>query len=189
MSHTSGTIGAGLVRDEEFYIKSVIFQAERTLFRVPAYALPTEDGVFSAMFALPNGNGEGSSEDNPIHLPHEVTAEDFRCFLKARIPMPDATEPPKLTVHQWMSVLKLATMWCLDGLRIKAIDAADKELPTLSGTTASDVYKVLLGQRHHVSRWLLEGYEALGKRKEYLSATERQQLGSETSLRISELRE
>lgn len=96
-----------LVRHKKFYMDSVtllvstfaangsqlqlltpeaVFQAGRTLFKVPIYALPKEDGVFSAMFDLPNARGEGSSDENPIRLPAEVTAEDFNSFLEACIP-------------------------------------------------------------------------------------------------------
>ncbi|VDB91734.1 unnamed protein product [Peniophora sp. CBMAI 1063] len=178
------------IRDEDFYFNSIIFRAGKTHFKVPVYALPLEEGVFSAMLEFPNENGEGLSDQNPIVLPAEVTPMDFRSFLKACIPMPDNVSTPTLTVHEWMSVLKLSTMWCLGDLRTKAIESADKEVSSL-GTAGEDsaIQKILLGKRYCVSRWLLEGYESIGKRVAYLTASERVQLGVETSFRISELRE
>ncbi|VDC00729.1 unnamed protein product [Peniophora sp. CBMAI 1063] len=182
------TEGAAVVRDPDFYLESLIFKAGCTVFKVPLYVLPKEEGIFSAMFDLPNGNGEGLNEDNPVCLPAEVTAEDFRCFLKARVIMPDITRPTKLTITEWMSVIKLANMWCLEEPRAQAIAAADKLLSAYPTHTRAVCY-ISFGKKYHVSRWLLKGYEALGTRDTYLSSHERQTLGAETSLRISELRE
>ncbi|VDB94152.1 unnamed protein product [Peniophora sp. CBMAI 1063] len=197
MPSDSGNMGTTLedgeldfVRDEDFYFNSIVFRAGKTHFKVPAYALPTEDGVFSAMFEFPNKNGEGSSDRNPIRLPEEVTAMDFRSFLKACIPMPDNVEPPKLTVHEWMSVLKLSKMWCLEDLSEQANEGADDEVSAIADAAADGILqKILLGKQYSISRWLLEEYESLGKRDTYLSASERTVLGVETSFRISELRE
>ncbi|KZV76191.1 hypothetical protein PENSPDRAFT_747885 [Peniophora sp. CONT] len=175
------------VRDEKFYMESVTFLAGRTLFRPPVYALPKEDGIFAAMFELPNGDGEGSSDENPIRLPPDVTAEDFHSFLDACVPMPGG--PPKLSIEEWMSVLKLSTMWCLDDLRNKAICSADQEVATLAENEDRVIDKILLGKQYRVSRWLLEGYEVLGRRDVRLSANERDRLGMASALRVWELRE
>ncbi|KZV76165.1 hypothetical protein PENSPDRAFT_680370 [Peniophora sp. CONT] len=167
------------VRDEHFYFRSAVFRAGKTHFRVPIYGLPSEDGIFAAMFALPNENEEGSSDDNPICLPPEVTAEDFRSLLKASIPMPAVSSLPKLTVDEWMSVLKLSTMWCLDGLRARAISAADEGVAAYAKKDRI-LDKILLAKQHRVSRWLIEGYEALGRRKTHLTPDERERLDLDT---------
>ena len=51
------------------------------------YGLLNKGGVFAALFALPNENGEGSSDENPIRLPSGVTAADFRSLLKVSLPL------------------------------------------------------------------------------------------------------
>ena len=186
-----------------------MIQAEGVHFKVPVYALPAEEGIFSAMFEFPNENGEGSDDDNPIYLPPEVSADEFRSFLKACVPMcvltllssdraligvsrPDVVTP-NLAFREWMNVHKLATMWCLDKLRAKVIDSADKLIsrlsPTTSGEANRDIQRVLRGKQYHVSRWLLDGYEALAMRDTPLSVADRTLLGAETSIRILELRE
>ncbi|VDB94153.1 unnamed protein product [Peniophora sp. CBMAI 1063] len=186
-SSSSSGSGSDLIHDEKFYMQTVIFLAGRTLFKPPVYALPKEDGIFSSMFALPNSTGEGSADDNPIRLPPDIAAEDFRCFLEACIPKPDWEKPSKMSVEAWMRVLKLATMWNLESLRAKAITSASNEL-TASGES-SIIDKIVLGKQYSVSRWLLEGYEALAKRDARLTPGERDQLGPESASRVWDLRE
>lgn len=84
-----------------------------------------------------------------------------------------------------MSVLKLSTMWCLDELRTRAIEGADAQVKAMPDV----VERILLARRHNVSRWLIDGYEILGKRQRYLSPDEQTKLGLETAVRVSELRE
>ena len=69
-------------------LKAYCPQAENTLFKVPTYAFPADEGIFAYMFALPKGDKEpeGSSDDNPINLPPEVSASDFKSLLKACLP-------------------------------------------------------------------------------------------------------
>ena len=58
------------------------------MFKIPTYGLTADEGVFASMFALPDGSSEpeGSSDENPICLPPEVSAFDFKSFLKALLP-------------------------------------------------------------------------------------------------------
>lgn len=64
----------------------LLWQAGDTLFRVPVNYLPMDEGIFEDMFSLPNAGKEGNDDDNPIVLPEQVTAEDFRSFLKFIFP-------------------------------------------------------------------------------------------------------
>ncbi|ETW82165.1 hypothetical protein HETIRDRAFT_427288 [Heterobasidion irregulare TC 32-1] len=75
-------------RDTSFYLETVVFLAENTLFRVPRYRLEAEEGVFAGMFSMPQGEKakEGSSDTNPIILPSQVTAFEFKSFMKAIYP-------------------------------------------------------------------------------------------------------
>ncbi|KAI0308465.1 hypothetical protein OF83DRAFT_1073376 [Amylostereum chailletii] len=176
-----------LDRDDFFYFDSIVFQAENKLFKVPRYGLPAEEGVFTAMFELPtpcNRDTEGSSDENPIKLPPEVTAYDFRSLLKACYPQCVPLPIHELTVDEWMSVLKLANMWCLDGLRKIAIEKAEDIVEGYDS-----VQKILLGRHYTVARWMIDGYEDLGMRAEMISDEEREMLGLETYFGLVKLRE
>lgn len=51
------------------------------------------------------------------------------------------------------------------------------------------IEKIMLGKRHRVPKWVVDGYETLGKREERLTREERERLGDETSWKIVDLRE
>ncbi|VDB95674.1 unnamed protein product [Peniophora sp. CBMAI 1063] len=173
------------VEDSEFFHRTVIFKAESTLFSIPMAYLPTGGGVFESMFSLPNVRGEGKSKEDPIILTWDVTASDFRSFMKVCLPQPHSLKAYSMSVSDWMSVLKLSTMWCLDELRARAIEGADTQVKAMPDV----VEKILLARRYSVSRWLIDGYEALGKRSAYLSPDEQSKLGLETAVNLAELRE
>ncbi|KZV74153.1 hypothetical protein PENSPDRAFT_662529 [Peniophora sp. CONT] len=189
-SHSSASTPAedelDLVHDEQFYFRIVVFRAGKTLFKVPTYSFPADEGLFASMFLLPKGDGEpeGSSDKNPIRLPPEVSAADFKSLLKACLPQSVARAPPKLSVDEWMSVLNLSTMWCLDDLRSKSVNEADAGVAELGA-----IEKLVLAKRYSVSRWFIEAVEALARRDAYLSAEERDKVGVQTSFALMELRE
>lgn len=87
-------------------------------------------------------------------------------------------------MEDWKNVLVLSDMWTLGATKNRAISALDDMLDP-----AGPIEKIMLGKRHRVSKWLVEGYEALGKRKERLTREERERLGDETSWNIVDLRE
>jgi len=64
-------------------------QVENKLFRVPTHAFTTQSEFFETMFSLPQVNPdiEGESERNPIKLPLDIRAEDFKNFLKLLYPL------------------------------------------------------------------------------------------------------
>jgi hypothetical protein len=68
----------------------IVSQVENILFRVPTHAFTTQSEFFDAMFSLPQINEsdiEGASERNPIKLPLDIRAKDFRNFLKLLYPL------------------------------------------------------------------------------------------------------
>ncbi|VDB95558.1 unnamed protein product [Peniophora sp. CBMAI 1063] len=178
-------------RDESFYFDSLIFKAENTLFKVPRYALPAEDGIFSAMLDLPAGEEmvEGKDDDHPIVLPAEVTAFDFRSLLKATHPFTvsssSASRMPYLTLHEWLSVVKLSTKWCLDELRVSAIVHCEALLPK----DLSPIDRLVLGRELRIAEWMIKTYEEFGRRTALVDGQEREALGMAAYVKVVELRE
>ncbi|VDB95538.1 unnamed protein product [Peniophora sp. CBMAI 1063] len=171
------------VQDEYFYFQSVIFKAEKTLFRVPRYGLPADVAVFDAMFSQASPNGAGSSNENPILLDPDVKAFDFRSLLKASFP-PPGTTASVLTLDEWMGVLTLAKKWNLTDMKAKAVSGSNAEVQR-----KSTVDKILLAKRYDVAKWLKEGYISLVWRKEPITSDERKKLGWETYARLMDVRE
>jgi hypothetical protein len=83
---------------------------------------------------------------------------------------------------QWVSVLKLSTMWAFKEIKEKAI-------AELSKINMDVMDKVLLARSYRVGDWLYEGYIALVKREASLSAEEAEKLGYETAFRLCQRRE
>ncbi|KAI0309402.1 hypothetical protein OF83DRAFT_1158627 [Amylostereum chailletii] len=172
--------------DDYFYFDNVIFKAGNVVFKVvPQYSLPIDDPGFTALLKPAPGDKQpcGMTDNDPILLPAEVTPADFRSLLKACNPKP-SNRTAMLTLDEWMSVLKLAKIWSLDSLRPKAIEESEKLF-----VTQSPLEKIILGKKYNISKWLIEGYEAFGKRDGMVSATERAKLGIDTYVGLVELRE
>ncbi|KAI0311206.1 hypothetical protein OF83DRAFT_1177805 [Amylostereum chailletii] len=175
-----------LERDEYFWFENLVFKAGSVVFKVvPQYSLPIEDEEFAALLKPAPGERQtcGLSEEDPIILPAEVTAQDFRSLLKACNPKPNSRNAT-LAVDEWMSVLKLSKMWSLDSLRPRAIEEVDKLV-----AWKSPIEKILLGKKYAVSKWLLEGYEALGKRRDMVHDKERAVLDENSFVGLVTLRE
>lgn len=66
----------------------LIAQVEGLLFRVPRGAFEAQSAVFLDMFQIPSGNKaeEGSSDNNPVRLPAQVTRQAFRDLLEILYP-------------------------------------------------------------------------------------------------------
>ena len=88
-----------------------------------------------------------------------------------------------MSSEEWISVLKLSTMWTFGELRQLAI----KWLGRLSNI--SSVEKVMLARKYKVESLLLQGYKELIERKEGPSVEEAKVLGYETAIRLYEKRE
>jgi hypothetical protein len=81
--------------------------------------------------------------------------------------------------EEWISVLKLSTLWEFKDLRKEALDK-------LSRIEIDAVDKVMLAR---VERWLAEGYMQLVKRNGGISSEEAKKLGYETTFQLYERRE
>lgn len=92
---------------------------------------------------------------------------------------------PYLTLHEWLSVVKLSTKWCLEELRSTAIAHVElllpKELPPID--------RLVLGRELHVAEWMVKTYEELGRRTALVDGQEREALGLAAYVKVVELRE
>ena len=90
-------------RHERFYWELVTFQASRyepassmmlivslgqvdnTLYKVPKQQFVTGSSFFRDLFQLPQGDGvvEGRDDEHPIHLPGDVTKDEFEILIRA----------------------------------------------------------------------------------------------------------
>jgi hypothetical protein len=88
-----------------------------------------------------------------------------------------------MTMDEWISVLKLSTMWEFDACRNLVIDELSKD------GNIDPITKVGLAKQYKIPQWLFEGYETFIKRKEAISAAEAEQLGLATVVRLFHIRE
>ncbi|KIM53061.1 hypothetical protein SCLCIDRAFT_1223236 [Scleroderma citrinum Foug A] len=140
------------------------------------------------MFLLPQGdkaNVEGLSDTNPVVL-NDVKKKDFEQLLKALMHRKygENRDQPILEQGQWISVLKLSTMWEFGGLRRSAIDNLDG-----GSNPLNPVDKFLLALRYDVTEWTLSALLKLAQRPEPISIEEGRKLGLETALKIASVRE
>ncbi|KAK0454498.1 hypothetical protein EV421DRAFT_420827 [Armillaria borealis] len=110
------------VRNKNFYWETSIFLVGDELFRAPRYQFIKHSDTFRAMFTLPQADAdavEGNTDDKPIRL-YGVDKIDFEQLLNFMYPL---DIPPALTrpLEEWISILKLSTMWVMTEIRNSAI--------------------------------------------------------------------
>ncbi|ESK97223.1 hypothetical protein Moror_17879 [Moniliophthora roreri MCA 2997] len=176
-------------RHPQLYIETVVFQVEDTLFRLPRQPFEAYSEVFRTMFTLApkdktrDTTDEGATDDNPIRL-EGVKCLDFERFARALCP----TENPLLqqtserTRDEWMSILRLSTMWDFQEMRWIAIG----KLETFHMTPLE---KVLLGREFAVSDWQWDGYVDLITRPNAPTMEEASKIGYADSIQLFQIRE
>jgi hypothetical protein len=92
----------------------------------------------------------------------------------------------KLTPQEWISVLKLSTMWEFVDIRERAI----QELNLLKGEMGmGSIEKIEYARCFDLKEWLLEGYTELLKRAMTITNDEAERLGWKTAAKLLLLRE
>ncbi|KAI5993882.1 hypothetical protein EDD15DRAFT_2166702 [Pisolithus albus] len=173
-------------RHSDFYISTVTFLVEGSLFRVPREPFQRESEVFCDMFSLPQGSSvvvEGTSDESPIRI-DRISKNDFEQLLKVLLHRLAYGSQPDLPhgIEQWTSVLKLSTTWNFERLRQAAIDALIE-----SGIGAVD--RVVLSQRYYIKNWLLPALNDLARRPEPITLEEANQMGIDIALKLASVRE
>ncbi|TFK19491.1 hypothetical protein FA15DRAFT_674378, partial [Coprinopsis marcescibilis] len=147
-----------------FCWEPIWFKVEDELFCVPRSGFTAaSDLVFTDAFQLPSGTAEleaGRDKSHPIDLP-DLKKVDFESLLKVMYPIPSmfiAKEGIKLDLkkEEWMSVLKLTTIWKMDKLRNHAIECLSK-----TDLAMSAMEKLQLAKEYRVGGWFKEGIKAL----------------------------
>ncbi|EIN06749.1 hypothetical protein PUNSTDRAFT_136585 [Punctularia strigosozonata HHB-11173 SS5] len=172
-------------RNTRFYLRSVIFQVEDELYRIPRRTFEQDSGVFKTMFSLPrprNGKEEGNTDDNPIRL-QGIKKRDFEQLLRVIQPS-FPSSGGNLTIQEWLVVLELATMWEFAGIRVRAIEA-------LLVLPMDPVEKVTVGFQYDIKdeRWLPPALKALVERPKCLTLEEGVKLGLECVIKLAQVRE
>lgn len=94
------------------------------------------------------------------------------------------SKTPTLLKEEWISVLKLASLWQFLEIR----DLAVKELAGHAQSLDS-IERILLGKQYDVSAWLRSGYTDLARRDTSISLEEAKKIGWEATLMIFQSRE
>ncbi|KAI6046753.1 hypothetical protein EDC04DRAFT_2887608 [Pisolithus marmoratus] len=172
-------------RNSNFYMSSVTFLVEDSLFRVPREPFQQESEVFRDMFSLPQGDSlvvEGSSDEKPIRL-DGTNKDDFEQLLKVLLYRMYGSQPNlPHSIEQWTSVLKLSTLWSFEKLRQASMDALIK-----CGIGAVD--RIILSQQYHIKSWLLPALNELARRPEPITLEEAKRMGIEIALKLASVRE
>ncbi|KAJ7210480.1 hypothetical protein GGX14DRAFT_363351, partial [Mycena pura] len=172
-------------------------QVEDRLFKVPRYHFEHNSEIFASTLTLPpakDAQAEGNSNDNPFIL-HGISSIDFQRLLKVLYPLSrrrktsmqlENNAGPRtsstMPKEDWISVLKLATMWCFLDVRSLAIQQID-----LLGLQS--VERILLARAYHVSPWLRTGYTELARREEGISEEDAEKIGWKTTVQLYQVRE
>ncbi|KAH6894024.1 hypothetical protein BKA70DRAFT_1320305 [Coprinopsis sp. MPI-PUGE-AT-0042] len=160
-------------------------QVEGVIFQLPKYRFVEESEAFMGMVA--KGGGDG-----PIEL--DVALVEFESFLKAFLPRASAMydDKPGLTQEEWISVLKLSTLWLFNDLRELAI--SNLSSPWLC-PISDPIDLICLAKEYRVQGWLLQGYEQVVDRlitvngpdgePMTLTAQEGKRIGMDVALELS----
>ncbi|KAK0226386.1 hypothetical protein IW262DRAFT_763062 [Armillaria fumosa] len=175
------------VRNENFYWENSTFLVENELFRAPRYQFIKHSETFKAMFTLPQADAdavEGNTDDKPIHL-YGVSKIDFERLLNFMYPLDILlAEKRKRTLEEWISILKLSTMWVMTEIRDSAIShMMERHLEI------EVVKRITLGRSHDVPALVRSGLVTLVNQDGGVSEQQARLLGWETALRIQWVRD
>ncbi|KAF9521493.1 hypothetical protein CPB83DRAFT_900648 [Crepidotus variabilis] len=136
-----------------YYIELVLFEVDKTLYRVQKSGFLQANPKFFDRFNVPSDNNVDTSDANPIEL-NGVTSEVFEGLLSVFYPINGNTP----TYEGWLGALELATQWDMPEIRAKTIDT----LTTLHQSGSSTNIAIInLAKKYGIQAWLREGYTKL----------------------------
>ncbi|KAJ7452177.1 hypothetical protein B0H11DRAFT_2074649 [Mycena galericulata] len=87
-----------------------------------------------------------------------------------------------LSKDEWISALKLSTLWYF-------LDIRELAIQQLSDTPLDAIERIVLAKRYDVADWLRAGYSELVRRPDSLSLEEAEEIGLVATVRIFQTRE
>ncbi|KAF6750636.1 hypothetical protein DFP72DRAFT_1013133 [Ephemerocybe angulata] len=144
----------------------VVFKVEGRIFQVPRQRFIEYSDIFADMFGLPasrdsqgKADVEGLSIESPITL-DGYRASEFEALLKAMYPTSSNVLEGafRMTRDEWISVLKLSTVWNMKKIRQHAITGLSSGHDSVILTSVDKAY---LGLVHRVAPWLVEGITSI----------------------------
>ncbi|KAJ7180997.1 hypothetical protein C8R46DRAFT_885842 [Mycena filopes] len=151
--------------DDTYFLETITFQVEDHLFKVPRYHFERNSEIHATALTLPAGNDTASegSEQNPVQL-EGIKSAEFKALLKAMYPLQNP--PASMPKEDWISVLKLSTMWRLLDIRSLAIRRLEEKRVqyTIEG--------ILLARKYHAEGWLQTGYQTLPRHRSHSTQVE-----------------
>lgn len=174
----------------EFYWNTIVIKVEDRLFCVPLCEFVQSSEVFADMFLLPSGpttHREGQDKEHPIVL-EGYKKDEFASLLRVMYPtagslISNEKIELRLEKEEWVSVLKLSTIWDMKKIRQYAIHRLSTDV------TLSPTEKFLVGRAHRVPAWLKEGITTLTSNDYKPTLEDLATLGWETAARILWIRE
>ncbi|RDB18093.1 hypothetical protein Hypma_000976 [Hypsizygus marmoreus] len=169
----------GLTEDEFYYFESVIFQVEDTLFKVPRHHFEQNSVVFRDMFTAPGTSIDGRTRERPLRL-DGISKADFRLFLKVIFPK-HFLHREAFSFSEWVSVLKLSTIWEFNAVRELAIS-------TMTPMEIDPVSKIEVARAYQVDQWFCPALLQLVEEPQRPLLQDVNRLGIAFTLRVAELR-
>ncbi|KAJ2924526.1 hypothetical protein H1R20_g12564, partial [Candolleomyces eurysporus] len=167
-------------KDDEFYWDNVCFSVEDRLFKVPRYHLVVGSEHFAQKYNLcPAGlqsDDEATDPDTTVVL-EGVTAAEFRTFLRLCFPRHSTSTPSSFTKPEWLTILKLATLWYFLDFRALAIQH-------LSGQLIDPIESISVGREMYVPAWVERGFAALITKKGLISNEDSEKIGYKTAVNL-----
>ncbi|KDQ51208.1 hypothetical protein JAAARDRAFT_199247 [Jaapia argillacea MUCL 33604] len=170
-----------------YYFEDVIFLVEDQLFKVPRLYFENHSDIFRDMFQLPTQGADvdGSSDENPLRL-EGIKKKDFVRLLRIMYPK-NHNKHDITTSEEWLSILKLSSMWNFETIRDTAIRTLSSKSSRMKPISVVD--RMQLGMKYHMPMWVAWGATDLAKRLESVSVEEAKEMGVEFAIRITQVRE
>ncbi|KAF9071525.1 hypothetical protein BDP27DRAFT_1174979, partial [Rhodocollybia butyracea] len=160
-----------------------VAQVETVLYRVPPSDLTKVSPVFRDMLETPSGSeaSEGRSDNRPIFL-ESITRIDWERLLKVIFHKSYLDPPLQFNLDEWISVLKLSTLWKMDVVRATAIKSIEEFDDPARRIHVAREYGIL-------PSYYLPALTQLVMRPNPLSVQDLGYLGPECGLNIASIRE
>jgi len=195
-------------KDGHFYCSPlVIIRVEDCLFRIPQELLENHSEVFRTMFTLPAGGDgeeseEGRLESKPLYL-EGVKKDDFQHLLsvlsalnyeeissgkirgKTNLLLSRFPLYHDLSTQNWVSVLRLATMWNMDKVRAQAMRTLEADTSFVMMSRLTLAYELDITS----TSWLLPIYRCLVEKEVSISESDEPWLSQDFLKKIAQIRE